>query len=168
MGACLSTPPKTIKVRKRHSRRTCKRQGKISSFVPTITKKKNTGAGTLVTDYAVSEFVRMDFETRETTTCRRSEVSNSTFHLTQLQWHLSQFDSNGMLFHHAEFSLTSIFLKLHEITYENQNTILKHKKSLKKIFPCLPFCRSCFRSDFYIDYLSQHKLDHLLGWKIGQ
>lgn len=164
----MSTPPKKIKVRKRHFRRTCKRQGKISSFAPTKTKKKNSGAGTLVTDYAISEFVRMDFETGETTTCRRSEVSNSTFHLTQLQWHHSQIDANGMPFHYPEFSLTGIFLELHEITYENQNTLHKHKQSLKRIFPRLPLCQSRFCSDFYIYYPSLHKLDHLLGWKISQ
>ncbi|XP_010029362.2 uncharacterized protein LOC104419407 [Eucalyptus grandis] len=108
MGACMSTPPKKIKVRKRHSRRTRKRQGKISTSVPTITKKKNSGAGTLVTDYAVSEFVRMDFETGETTTCRRSEVANSTFYLTQLQWHHSQFESNVLCQEEAWFDSVSI------------------------------------------------------------
>ena len=69
-----------------------------SSSVVTEGGKRASGdiVGTNITDYAVSEFVQMEFEESETTTtCRRSELSNSKYHLTQLQWHRSQCDSNG-------------------------------------------------------------------------
>ncbi|XP_059452177.1 uncharacterized protein LOC132182840 [Corylus avellana] len=92
MGACVSTPSKTIKSRKRHHHRFKNCRGKISNSVSDGTNKRNSDAGNDITDYAVSEFVHMDFEKGETTTCRRSEVSNSTFHLTQLQWRHSQYD----------------------------------------------------------------------------
>lgn len=99
MGACVSTPSKTIKSRKKHHHRFRKRHGKVSKKFPDGTKKRKSDAGNRLTDYAVSEFVHMDFENGATTTCRRSEVSNSTFHLTQLQWHHSQYDTNGTSFH---------------------------------------------------------------------
>ena len=99
MGACVSTPSKNIKSRKKHHHRFRKRHGKFSKKFPDGTKKRKSDAGNRLTDYALSEFVHMDFEKGATTTCRRSEVSNSTFHLTQLQWHHSQYDTNGMSFH---------------------------------------------------------------------
>ncbi|XP_022750680.1 uncharacterized protein LOC111299636 isoform X2 [Durio zibethinus] len=93
MGSCLSIPAKRIQTQKRHRRRSRKCHGKVSGSITDGTKKRNSDAR--VTDIAVSEYVHMDFEKGETTTCRRSEVSNSTFHLTQLQWHLSQIDANA-------------------------------------------------------------------------
>ncbi|XP_075482837.1 uncharacterized protein LOC142523081 [Primulina tabacum] len=92
MGACVSshaiasTPSKTVKVRRK--RRGRARRHCLNSVTDGNVKRKSN-AGARVSDFAVSEFVHT------TTTCRRSEVSNSTFHLTQLQWHHSQIDANG-------------------------------------------------------------------------
>lgn len=96
MGGCVSTPSKNIKTRKKLHHQFGKYGRKISSSIPRAIIKRKSNAGNRVTDYAVSEFVHMDFENGATTTCRRSEVSNSTFHLTQLQWLHSQYDANSM------------------------------------------------------------------------
>ncbi|KAJ4960662.1 hypothetical protein NE237_020572 [Protea cynaroides] len=93
MGGCVSTPKRRIRSRRKHHHRSNKRCGKISASVLDATNKRLSDAGARVTDFAVSEFVHVDFE-GATTTCRRSEVSNLTFHLTQLQWHHSQIDGN--------------------------------------------------------------------------
>ncbi|XP_007032625.2 PREDICTED: uncharacterized protein LOC18601578 [Theobroma cacao] len=106
MGSCVSTPSKRIKTQKRHRRRSRKCHGKVSGSITDGTKKRSSDAR--VTDIAVSEYVHMDFEKGATTTCRRSEVSNSTFHLTQLQWHLSQIDANVTCQEDAWFDSVSI------------------------------------------------------------
>ncbi|KAL5582238.1 hypothetical protein UlMin_014680 [Ulmus minor] len=111
MGGCVSTPSRKIKSRKKSRHHLNKLRGKIPRTVSDVTKKRNSDAGKpgkCVTDYAVSEFVRMDFEKGATTTCRRSEVSNATFHLTQLQWHHSQYDSNVICQEEAWFDSASI------------------------------------------------------------
>lgn len=107
MGACVSTPSKNIKSRKKHHRRFRKCHGKRSKPVSDGTKKRNSDAGNRLTDYSVSEFVHM-VENGATTTCRRSEVSNSTFHLTQLQWHHSEYDANVICQEDAWFDSVSI------------------------------------------------------------
>lgn len=98
MGGCVSTatPSKKIKTRKKLQHQFGKYGRKISSSIPRVIIRRKSNAGNRVTDYAVSEFVHMDFDNGATTTCRRSEVSNSTFHLTQLQWLHSQYDANSM------------------------------------------------------------------------
>ncbi|XP_050380154.1 protein ENHANCED DISEASE RESISTANCE 2 [Argentina anserina] len=78
MGGCVSTPSKSQK----KSRRGIKRRGKVNG-----TKKRNSDGGARVADYSVSEYVHMGFENGATATCTRSKVSNSKFHLTELQWH---------------------------------------------------------------------------------
>ncbi|KAL3640177.1 hypothetical protein CASFOL_011824 [Castilleja foliolosa] len=92
MGACVSSPyiatspsSKTIKLRRKRVGRFRKRH--LLNSVADGNRKRNSDVGR-VTDFAVSEFVHTT-----TTTCRRSAVSNSTFHLTQMQW---QIDSNGI------------------------------------------------------------------------
>ncbi|KAL3526552.1 hypothetical protein ACH5RR_011208 [Cinchona calisaya] len=90
MGACVSTPAHTIRARRKPRYRLRKHQGKISKkIVVDGTRKRNSEAR--VTDFALSEIVHT------TTTCRRSEVSKATFHLTQLQWHHSQIDANNVI-----------------------------------------------------------------------
>ncbi|XWS64216.1 hypothetical protein CRYUN_Cryun06bG0167500 [Craigia yunnanensis] len=56
--------------------------------------KRLSDAGSHMTDFAVSEYVHLDFEKGASTICKRSEMSNMTFHLTQLQWNHSQIDAN--------------------------------------------------------------------------
>ncbi|KAL3813408.1 hypothetical protein ACJIZ3_014676 [Penstemon smallii] len=104
MGACVSTPfvakpSKTLKVRRKP------RGNSKKNHVNIVTDgniKRNSDASSRLTDYSVSEFVHT------TTTCRKSEVSNSTFHLTQLQWHHSQIDANGIFQEDSWFDTFSI------------------------------------------------------------
>ena len=98
MGGCVSTPARGLKPRRKyHHHRFGKRHGKIGTSITDGLKKRDSDAGD-VTDFAVSEIVHMDFDKGATTTCRRSEVSNSTFHLTQLQWYHSPINANGISF----------------------------------------------------------------------
>ncbi|XP_027352662.1 uncharacterized protein LOC113863318 isoform X2 [Abrus precatorius] len=96
MGGCVSVPSNAMKAPKKLHRRMVKGRRKVPNAIPIDIKKRNSNAGSRVTDYSVSEFVHMmNFENGATTTCRRSEVSNSAFHLTQLQWHHSQYDADA-------------------------------------------------------------------------
>ncbi|GLT36211.1 hypothetical protein SLA2020_106050 [Shorea laevis] len=108
MGGCVSTPltpTKKRKARKRYAHLPLKFRGKNSSSVPDGAKKRNNDAR--VTDI-VNEYVHMDFENGATATCRRSEVSNPGFHITQLQWHLSQVDASALCQEDAWFDSVSI------------------------------------------------------------
>ncbi|CAN1321441.1 hypothetical protein LINPERPRIM_LOCUS32032 [Linum perenne] len=102
MGGCVSTPHHHGRVglegekirRRRH--RFSKRSAKISNAMSDVPEsmKRLSGAGG---DFSMStEFVRVDFENGSATSCRRSEVSNKNFHLTQLQWNQCYVDENGI------------------------------------------------------------------------
>ncbi|TQD89280.1 hypothetical protein C1H46_025129 [Malus baccata] len=91
MGVCYSRPHETIKAHQKKVHRSGKRRSKgrktkkvASAAIPDAPKRQS-----------VSEFVHLDFEKGAATTCKRSEVSNGTFHLTQLQWNHSQIDANA-------------------------------------------------------------------------
>ncbi|KAM1922362.1 hypothetical protein ACFX15_020429 [Malus domestica] len=91
MGVCVSKPNETINPHQKKVHRLGKRRSKgkktkkvASVAIPDAPKRRS-----------VSEFVHLDFEKGAATTCKRSEVSNGTYHLTQLQWNHSQIDANG-------------------------------------------------------------------------
>lgn len=88
----MSTHQKAVRRPRRHH----KRSRNVRNLLVDGAKWTTSDAGGVrVTDVSVSQYVHMDFETGATTTCRRSEVSNSSYHLTQMQWHLSQVDQDG-------------------------------------------------------------------------
>lgn len=105
MGACVSSSATSHKqfkiVRLRRKRRGCSKKHRLASITD-ASRKRNSDCGARVSDFAGGEFVHA------TTTCRRSEVSSSTFHLTQLQWHHSQIDANGICQEEAWFDTLSI------------------------------------------------------------
>lgn len=99
MGGCYSRPSTRVESQRKHPRHSIKLRRKASKLIPPHGAiKQNNQVGTGVNDIAVSEFVHMDFGKGETTTCHTSEVANSAFHLTQLQWHHSQLDAKGQFF----------------------------------------------------------------------
>jgi hypothetical protein len=106
MGACVSSQhiatetPRAIKARRKRRGRSNKKHR--LNLVSHGNRKKSCDSGSLVTDFGVSEFVQ------STTTCRRSEVSNGTFHLTQLQFSHSQIDANGIRQEEAWFDSLSL------------------------------------------------------------
>ncbi|XP_004491854.1 uncharacterized protein [Cicer arietinum] len=110
MGGCVSVPSNAMKAPKRlHRRIIRRRRRKISNSVTNDIKNMNSnGAGAHVTDYSVSEFVHMNFENGATTKCRRSEVSNAAYHLTQLEWHHSQYDADANLMCQEESYFDSV------------------------------------------------------------
>ncbi|KAF9623494.1 hypothetical protein IFM89_003110 [Coptis chinensis] len=106
MGGCVSTPNRKIKPLRKCPKSKFGRR-KVSTSTHDVPKKRKSDARK-PTDFSLSEYVRVDFEKGETTTCRRSEVSNSQFHVTQLQWSHSQIDSNVRCQEEAWFDSVSI------------------------------------------------------------
>ncbi|URE18326.1 hypothetical protein MUK42_13309 [Musa troglodytarum] len=76
------------------SLRSRKYHGKILDPIPDASKIHIADAEYRSTDFAFSEFVHVE---TAATTYKRSEVSNLTFHLTQLQWHHNQMDANDSI-----------------------------------------------------------------------
>ncbi|WCJ25665.1 hypothetical protein M5689_007534 [Euphorbia peplus] len=106
MGACMSTPPNKAKTHKRRFRRFGKRRVQISTSLDR-NKNMNSDAGNMA-DFALSQLAHMDFDKGKTSTSRRSGPSNSTYHLTQMQWQFSQVDLDGVCQEEAWFDSVSI------------------------------------------------------------
>ncbi|XP_010683090.1 protein ENHANCED DISEASE RESISTANCE 2 isoform X1 [Beta vulgaris subsp. vulgaris] len=106
MGGCVSTTHSRVAPhRKKYTRRSRKCHGKLSTTMgeAPIKRRSISDAGSRI---SVSEFVQIDFEKGGTTTCRRSEVSNKSFHLTQVHW--NHVDENGVCHEEAWFDSVSI------------------------------------------------------------
>lgn len=103
MGGCVSTNNKRIKEHPKCPRPSKSRRRSISGLA-----KRRRSDARKGTDFSVSEYVHVNFEKGETTTCRRSEVSNSQYHVTQMQWHHTQIDSNVNCQEEAWFDSVSI------------------------------------------------------------
>ncbi|KAL1809590.1 hypothetical protein ACET3Z_026580 [Daucus carota] len=93
MGACSSTLPKNHKTRSIIHRPPKKVGGKLLKIVRRRKRK---------TDAPVNDFLHT------TTTCRRSEVSSSSYHLTQYQWRHKQNDGSVICQEEAWFDTISI------------------------------------------------------------
>jgi len=106
MGGCVSTThSKVAPHRKKYTRRSRKCRGKLSSNMgeTPIKRKSFSDTGSRI---SVSEFVQIDIDKGGTTTCRRSEVSNKSFHLTQVHW--NHVDENGICQEEAWYDSVSI------------------------------------------------------------
>ncbi|XP_019705906.1 uncharacterized protein [Elaeis guineensis] len=100
MGACLSKSNRMPKSRK-YSLRSRKCHGKVSASIPDAPVAWcNTES-----HFAHSESIHVETAVK---THRKSELSNLTFHLTQLQWHHSQMDTNALCQEEAWFDCVSI------------------------------------------------------------
>ncbi|MBA0805672.1 hypothetical protein Gohar_005166 [Gossypium harknessii] len=108
MGGCVSVHSEKAQSRPHKGRfgRFCKNRGKIATSIPDECMKRMSDAGSHVTDIAVSEYVQKGAST--ICNCKRSELSNVAFHLTQLQWNHSQIDANGRCQEEVWFDSVSI------------------------------------------------------------
>ncbi|TKY69631.1 hypothetical protein E2542_SST05909 [Spatholobus suberectus] len=107
MGSCASNPNGKSSAHKRRKHKSGKRRGNISTAIPEPLKRVSN-AGSRVGDFSLSDFVHLDFENGAPVPCRRSEVSNMKFHLTQLQYHSHSLDANGKYQEEAWFDSVSI------------------------------------------------------------
>lgn len=97
MGGCTSKLSRNLKVYRKYSSRFGKRHSKckISASIPEVNIKGIGDSRNHARDFKVSEFVHLDFEKGAANARGRSEVSNMTFHLKQMQWNHGQMDANG-------------------------------------------------------------------------
>ncbi|CAN6470248.1 unnamed protein product [Victoria cruziana] len=107
MGGCVSTSakrkPRTRKyfIRSRNCRR------KVAPSLPPKPRVSVSDAMNPLTEFALSEFVQMDLDKNEAAH-GRTEVSNLTLHLTQLEWHSGQLDASVVCQEEAWFDSVSI------------------------------------------------------------
>lgn len=105
MGGCVSASHTRVapQRKRKYHLKSRKRHGKVPIAMADAPIKSFSDAGSRI---SVSEFVQIDFEKGGTTTCRRSEVSNKSFHVTQVHW--NHVDENGKCQEEAWFDSVSI------------------------------------------------------------
>ncbi|KAJ6899812.1 hypothetical protein NC652_026072 [Populus alba x Populus x berolinensis] len=139
MGGCVSTNNERIRTTRKHMRKSSKSSGKSSTCIADAPIQRLSDAG--ISDFALREFVRLDFEKGAATTCKRSEVSNKTFHLTQLQWNHSQIDANGICQEEVWFDSLSIidsdsdddFISVHGDCFPPVGNATGHKQNTQML-----------------------------------
>ncbi|KAH0877393.1 hypothetical protein HID58_064787 [Brassica napus] len=96
MGGCVSSQRKLSnklqqKKHNKHGGRSSQCRSRISASMPDVPMKRMSNA-------SVRDFVHLDFEKGAAKMmCKRAEMSNANFHMTQLQWNCSsQIDGNRM------------------------------------------------------------------------
>lgn len=95
MGGCVSSQRKLSnklqqKKHNKHGGRSAQCRSRISASMPDVPMKRMSNA-------SVRDFVHLDFEKGAAKMmCKRAEMSNANFHMTQLQWNCSQIDGNRM------------------------------------------------------------------------
>ncbi|XP_027913351.1 uncharacterized protein LOC114173272 [Vigna unguiculata] len=107
MGSCASNPNRKANSGHKRRKHKSKRRGNIPTALPDMPLKRVSNAGSIVGDFNITDFVNLDFENGASAPCKRSEVSNMKFHLTQLQYH-TQIDANGKYQEEAWFDSVSI------------------------------------------------------------
>ncbi|CAH8391527.1 unnamed protein product [Eruca vesicaria subsp. sativa] len=92
MGGCVSSQRKLSnklqQKKHKHGGRSAQCRSRISASMPDVPMKRMSNA-------SVRDFVHLDFENGAAKMmCKRAEMSNANFHMTQLQWNCSQIDGN--------------------------------------------------------------------------
>ncbi|XP_061974704.1 uncharacterized protein LOC133696511 isoform X2 [Populus nigra] len=162
MGGCVSTNNERIRTTRKHMRKSSKSSGKSSTCIADSPIQRLSDAG--ISDFALREFVHLDFEKGAATTCKRSEVSNKTFHLTQLQWNHSQIDANGICQEEVWFDSLSIidsdsdddFISVHGDCFPPVGNATGHKQNTQMLQYGAASCfvdAGCKYEGFYESYL---------------
>lgn len=162
MGACVSTQNARVKPYTRRRRRSAQRSAKITTTMTDAPIKRLSDAG--IRDFDLREFVHPDFEKGTTTTCRRSEMSNKTFHLTQLQWNHGQIDSNRICQEEVWFDSVSIidsesdddFSSVHGDGFASVSNAVANKQNTQMVQYGAASCfvdSGCKYEEYYESYL---------------
>ncbi|KAK6931284.1 Protein ENHANCED DISEASE RESISTANCE 2, C-terminal [Dillenia turbinata] len=110
MGGCVSSV-KIMKGSSRKHRSVRPRKCHVRKFSSSISDgalKRISNGGSRVSDFSVSESILVDLDKGAIINCRRSEVSNSSFHLAQLQLNHGQVNDNVANQEEAWFDSVSV------------------------------------------------------------
>ncbi|XP_031492810.1 uncharacterized protein LOC116259235 [Nymphaea colorata] len=106
MGGCVSSSKRKPRARK-YFIRSRRWRRKVSASSPAVSQARVNDSMNPLADFAINEFVQKDLE-KAATAHGRTEVSNLTLHLTQLQWHRDQNDASVVHQEEAWFDSVSI------------------------------------------------------------
>ncbi|KAJ0038051.1 hypothetical protein Pint_23567 [Pistacia integerrima] len=106
MGGCVSRHGGKHRVNRKYFRKYGKRLGKISASIHSMPVKRISDAG--IKGFSISKFVHLNFEKSGANSHKIAEMTNKSFHVTQMQWNHSQIDATGICQEEAWFDSVSI------------------------------------------------------------